>query len=123
MTPVALRAPEAILKQPLDEKIVIWSFGCLIYELLIGTQLFGVCLMGDDEEEDTDDDHLLEMHDILGVLPEKIMAAWPRAQKWFGINGERLNPRAEKYDDAEEADDDSQDMDFEKPNEGIQTPV
>ncbi|ROW07940.1 hypothetical protein VMCG_03421 [Cytospora schulzeri] len=72
--PVALRAPEIILKQPVDEKIDIWSFGCLIYELITGTQLFGVCLMGDDKEEDADDDHLLEFHDIIGQLPDNIMA-------------------------------------------------
>jgi serine/threonine protein kinase len=85
VTSVAFRAPETTLKQPIDEKTDMWwSFGCLIYELLTGTQLFGVCLMGDDKEEDTVDDHLPEMHDIFSELPENIMTLWPRAHKWFG---------------------------------------
>ena len=76
-----------------------------MYELLTGTQLFGVCMMGDDTQEDTDDDHLLEMHDILGQLPADIMALWPRAHECFGPNGERLS-RREKEDDVDEKDDD-----------------
>jgi hypothetical protein len=55
-------------------------------------------MMGDDTQEDTDDDHLLEMHDILYQLPADIVALWPRAHEFFGPNGERLN-RREKEDD------------------------
>lgn len=66
----------------------------MVYELITGIQLFPVALLGDDSEEEADDDHLLEMHEILGNLPDKLMAAWPRSAEWFGPNGERLNPRA-----------------------------
>lgn len=102
MTPVALRAPEIILKRPVDESIDIWSFGCLIYELLTGNRLFSVYLIRDDEVDDTDDDHLLELNDILGDLPDDMMAAWTRSEMWFGPNRERLNPRAQSLDRGEE---------------------
>lgn len=67
-------------------------------------------MMGDDAQEDADDDHLLEMYDILGELPGDIMALWPRAHEFFGPNGERLN-RREKEDDGDEEDIDDGDED------------
>lgn len=36
----ALRAPETILKAPWNEKVDIWAFGCMIFELLTGRDLF-----------------------------------------------------------------------------------
>jgi len=42
VTLAALRAPETVLKNDIDHKVDIWSFGCLIYELLTGNVLFQV---------------------------------------------------------------------------------
>ncbi|KAF7537894.1 hypothetical protein G7Z17_g12753 [Cylindrodendrum hubeiense] len=92
-TPFALRAPELILNQKVDEKIDIWSFGCLVYELITNTQLFPAC--GEGQEMKEVDDHLLALNDILGDLPSSIMALWPRSGSWFGPDRERLNPRAD----------------------------
>ncbi|KAK3942500.1 hypothetical protein QBC46DRAFT_406245 [Diplogelasinospora grovesii] len=50
--------------------------------------------MGFDNLDDMDDDHMRDLYDVLGVLPENL--------KWFGPNGKRINPYAEKHDDAEE---------------------
>lgn len=61
VTPVALRSPEVILGRPVDEKIDIWSFGCLVFELMTGTRLFPVDDLGSQEE--VDDDHFLALHD------------------------------------------------------------
>jgi len=36
------RAPEVILGLPYDQKIDIWSFGCILAELLTGSVLFQV---------------------------------------------------------------------------------
>jgi len=36
------RAPEVILGLPYDQKIDIWSFGCILAELLSGSVLFQV---------------------------------------------------------------------------------
>ncbi|KAH6980857.1 serine protein kinase [Ilyonectria sp. MPI-CAGE-AT-0026] len=95
VTPFSLRAPEIILKQKVDENIDIWSFGCLVYELITNTQLFPVAPYGEGQETEEDDDHLLALNDILGDLSSDIMALWPRSGRWFGPDGERLNPRAE----------------------------
>jgi hypothetical protein len=70
---------------------------CLIYELLTGTHLFGVCLVGDDKEEDADEDDLLELNDVLGELPLNIMVLCPRPHGWFAPDEERLNPRSKKH--------------------------
>ena len=38
------RAPEVILGLPYDQKIDIWSFGCILAELLTGSVLFQVSM-------------------------------------------------------------------------------
>ncbi|TQN68513.1 Serine/threonine-protein kinase SRPK [Colletotrichum shisoi] len=56
VTPVGLRAPELILTKTVDRTLDIWSFGCLIFELMTGQPLF--CIPGSDFE---DDEHLLSL--------------------------------------------------------------
>ena len=48
--------------------------------------------MGEDELEEADDDHILDLIDVLQPLPDNLMSKWPRAEKWIGPNGERLQP-------------------------------
>ena len=66
--PTGLRAPELILSQTINETLDIWSFGCLIFELITGRPLFCIPWSGGDE----DDEHLLSLHSILGRLPDHI---------------------------------------------------
>ncbi|KAF8340060.1 kinase-like domain-containing protein [Amanita rubescens] len=40
ITANSLRAPEIILQGPWDNKVDIWAFGCLIFELIVGGSLF-----------------------------------------------------------------------------------
>jgi len=40
ITAEALRAPETLLRARWDEKVDIWTFGCLAFEFLCGRQLF-----------------------------------------------------------------------------------
>ncbi|PBK66027.1 kinase-like protein [Armillaria solidipes] len=40
ITPCALRAPETILLGPWNQRVDIWTFGCLIFELITGHNLF-----------------------------------------------------------------------------------
>lgn len=82
VTPVGLRAPELILDKSFNQTVDIWSAGCLLYELLIGQQLFAICTVGCSREE-YNDDHLISMHDILGQLPADLMEKWPRRSKYF----------------------------------------
>ena len=100
---MALRAPELIFGEKITSSIDIWSFGCLIYEFQTGTPLFCVAKYGDDEDDETDDDHSLELNDVLNPLPDSwLKEKWPRANKYFGPNRERLflaNDAGDRGDD------------------------
>lgn len=61
------RAPEVILLNPLNEKIDIWSVGCLVYDLLTGETMFEPEHTGEDFKSDRE--HLALMYSILGKMP------------------------------------------------------
>ncbi|GJJ15336.1 hypothetical protein Clacol_009612 [Clathrus columnatus] len=85
-SPIALRAPELILGKPFGPPIDIWALGCLLFEFLAGKPLFLVLpnFWGTKKNKNsTDDDHLIQLHDIIGKLPNDIMEAWPRAKEIF----------------------------------------
>jgi len=94
VTPIALRAPELIFGQKIGTGIDIWAFGCLMFEFLTGRLLFAVMKFGPDPEaqEDADDDHILQLNDVISPLSDTMMEAWPRSSKWYGPNREALNP-------------------------------
>ena len=81
-TPFDLRPPELILNHEIDEKLDIWSFGCLLFEIITGQPLFTIQhpSAGPDRRNDG---HLLEMSDKLGPLPESLFAAWSRSSLYF----------------------------------------
>jgi serine/threonine protein kinase len=101
VTPLGLRAPELILHKPFGCGIDVWSFGCLIFEFLTGQALFAVMMLrkSQEEQDDADDDHLIQLNDVIRPLPNSMMAVWPRANKWYGPNRQRLQPysNAEPY--------------------------
>jgi non-specific serine/threonine protein kinase len=74
----------------------------LIYELLTGVQLFNVYPVGNYYKDSDDDDHLLELNDVIESLPESWLSKWPRAHKYFGPNRERLVPEIDEDEDMEE---------------------
>jgi serine/threonine protein kinase len=98
VTPVALRAPELVLHQPFGTGIDIWSFGCLIFEFLTGGSLFALMMLGHNqkEQEDTDDDHLVQLNDVLRPLSDSMMELWPRASKWYTPDRRRLQPYSDE---------------------------
>ncbi|CEN61258.1 hypothetical protein ASPCAL07920 [Aspergillus calidoustus] len=65
---------------------VIWSFGCLIFELFAGRPLFVVPDMG--SRESVDDDHFLQFHDILGPIPHSLWSKYSRAHIYHNEKGE-----------------------------------
>jgi non-specific serine/threonine protein kinase len=66
----------------------IWCFGCLIFELFAGRTLFVVPDMG--SRESVDDDHFLQFHDILGLIPHALWSKYPRAHIYYNDKGELI---------------------------------
>ncbi|KAH6637570.1 kinase-like domain-containing protein [Boeremia exigua] len=106
ITPIALRAPELILNQPFSSGIGtgidMWSFGCLVYEFLTGSKLFTVMMFGFDQEDvdGADDEHLLQLNDIIRPLPEAMMRAWPRSSVWYDAEHNLLQPDEAAVEDS-----------------------
>ncbi|KAJ8105415.1 hypothetical protein OPT61_g10192 [Boeremia exigua] len=94
VTPLALRAPELVLKQPFDAGIDIWCFGCLMFEFLTGEMLLSVMKFGNDQkaQDEADDELLCQMNDTIRPLPDSLMRVWPRASKWFDADHNHLQP-------------------------------
>ncbi|KAI0883989.1 kinase-like domain-containing protein [Annulohypoxylon maeteangense] len=93
VTAVAFRAPELIFGRPFGKGIDIWSFGCLLFELLTGSSLFCVSPLGGDKlDESINDEHLIQFFDLLGPLPETLFSRWRRRWEYFDQEGKRLYP-------------------------------
>ncbi|KAJ5787012.1 hypothetical protein N7457_002002 [Penicillium paradoxum] len=78
VTPLGLRAPELILNGAVNNSADIWSFGCLIFELITGQPLF--CIPCSEME---DDDHLLSLTAQLGALPDELFKHWTTSSLYF----------------------------------------
>ncbi|RFN45069.1 cmgc/srpk protein kinase [Fusarium flagelliforme] len=81
ITPLGLRAPELILKGEVDKSLDIWSFGCLVFELVTGQPLFCVPSYNDETEED--DNHILELQGKLGPLPDDLYSRWETSSQYY----------------------------------------
>jgi len=75
------RAPEIILGAKYGMSIDMWSFGCILAELLTGYPLFP----GEDEG-----DQLACMMEVLGMPPQKMLDGCKRTRTFFSSKG---NPR------------------------------
>ena len=114
VVPVALRAPEIIFNLPLGKEMDIWCFGCLVFELLTGRALFLWLdsLSGGASDEVTNDEHLIQLSEILGPLPGDMLSKWRRRDQYYGPDGKRLvDPtdadESDCEDDGESADNSS----------------
>ncbi len=67
-----------VLTGAVDKSLDIWSFGCLIFELITGWPLF--CVPGSEFE---DDDHLLSLTARLGTLPDELFEHWKTSSLYF----------------------------------------
>ena len=45
---------------------------------------------GSDKENATTDDHLLQLHSLLGPLPSSIAELWPRYNQYFASDGHQI---------------------------------
>lgn len=67
-----------MLTGDVDRSLDIWSFGCILFELITGQPLF--CVTGPDHE---DDDHLLFLTARLGPLPDELFKSWKSSALYF----------------------------------------
>ena len=105
--PVALRAPETILNTGSSPAIDIWSFGCLMFELLTNYPLFEAPFWY--EKDLVDDGHLIQITQIISPLPESMLERWPRHSSYFGPGGERLSTNPSDFEDTETVGDSEED--------------
>ncbi|KAJ2966941.1 hypothetical protein NQ176_g9907 [Zarea fungicola] len=84
--PIGLRPPELIVAGHVDKSLDIWSFGCLVFELVTGLPLF--CVPGPRHE---DDDHLLALNAEIGTLPDHLFSKWTTSSRYFTPDGRLYN--------------------------------
>ncbi|KAJ5817564.1 hypothetical protein N7447_007572 [Penicillium robsamsonii] len=78
VTPLGLRAPELILTGAVNNTLDVWSFGCVLFELITGQPLF--CVPWSEME---DDDHLLSLTAQLGAIPDELFKHWTTSSLYF----------------------------------------
>ncbi|EGX95923.1 serine protein kinase, putative [Cordyceps militaris CM01] len=86
LVPLGLRSPELILTGDVDQSIDIWSFGCLVFELVTGQPLF--CIPRSKFE---DDDHLLSLATRIGALPDGLFQCWKTSSRYLTPDGRVFN--------------------------------
>ena len=78
------RSPEVILGIKYGASADIWSFACMIFELITGDFLF------EPRKGDTyskNDDHLAQVIELLGKMPKKYALCGRYSKKYFNKNG------------------------------------
>jgi serine/threonine protein kinase len=78
------RSPEVILGINYGASADIWSFACMIFELITGDFLFEP-RKGDSYSKN--DDHLAQIIELLGKMPEKFALCGRYSKKYFNKNG------------------------------------
>ena len=113
---MALRAPETILGDRLGKGIDIWCFGCLVFEMLLGRSLFVNVqpMEGKAYDEISNDEHLIQLWEVIGPLPNTLCAKWRRADQYLSPDGERLevSSHEEEYGSEDDITDESSDQDL-----------
>ncbi|KAH9948887.1 kinase-like domain-containing protein [Amylocystis lapponica] len=90
LQPVRLRAPEVVLGLPWDEKIDIWSVGCIAFEWLVGNPLFRAQgTVQWTEEDDLLGGHL-ETHNS-DHFPPQMVSASTRGAHFLNADGTLRN--------------------------------
>lgn len=79
------RAPETILGANYNERTDIWSFACMLFEMLTGEFLFDP---KKNENWSKSSDHLYLMMRTLNKFPKTFSTVGTRSKKYFEANGE-----------------------------------
>lgn len=69
---------------PYDEKVDMWSLGCMIFELITGDYLFKPKTRSDYSE---DEDHLALMIETLGPIPKRLALNGKYSRDFFNKQG------------------------------------
>ncbi|KAF4436074.1 hypothetical protein F53441_13337 [Fusarium austroafricanum] len=81
ITPLGLRAPELVLKGEVDKSLDIWSFGCLVFELVTGQPL--LCTPSYNNKTEENDNYILELQAKLGPLPDELYSRWETSSQYY----------------------------------------
>ncbi|KAK9720775.1 serine/threonine protein kinase, CMGC [Basidiobolus ranarum] len=82
------RSPEVILGAPWNASADIWSMACMVFELLTGDFLFDP---KSGPRFTKDDDHLAQIMELLGNIPNKGISLGKHANEYFNRRGELRN--------------------------------
>lgn len=81
------RSPEAILGIPYTTNTDIWSFACMVFEMLTNTFLFKP---RKGEDYGKNEDHLALMIETLGRIPKSFSMSGKNSKKYFNKNGQLI---------------------------------
>jgi len=84
------RSPETIIGLTYGTSADIWSFACMIFEMITGDFLFEP---RKGNNFDKDDDHLAQMMEILGKMPKNIAFSGRLSKRFFDKTGHLLKIR------------------------------
>ena len=82
------RSPEVILGISYNHTADVWSFACMLFELLTGDFLFDP---RSNDEFNKDEDHLAQMIETLGLMPREWALSGQYAKKILNKNGDLKN--------------------------------
>lgn len=80
--------PECILGINHWVEADMWSFGCIVYELLTGYLLFDPCR---NNNMGVNSNHILNMIEIMGPVPTYLISSGTKSKKYFIRNIHRFN--------------------------------
>ncbi|VTZ67146.1 serine/threonine protein kinase, putative [Plasmodium chabaudi chabaudi] len=81
------RAPEVILKSGFNETADIWSFACMVFELVTGDFLFNP---QKSDIYDKNEEHLSFIIEVLGNIPKSMIDSGYNSHKYFNKNTYKL---------------------------------
>lgn len=84
------RSPETIIGLTYGTSADIWSFACMIFEMITGDFLFEPRR---GHNFDKDDDHLAQMMEILGKMPKNLAFSGRLSKRFFDKSGHLLKIR------------------------------
>ncbi|KAG2185590.1 hypothetical protein INT44_002383, partial [Umbelopsis vinacea] len=79
------RSPEVIFGATWGPEADIWSFACMVFELITGDYLFDP---QKGARHNRDDDHLAQMIELIGDMPRSFALSGKRSQEYFNHRGE-----------------------------------